>query len=190
MKRITQLENDMNKVQADLTISSEKLEKANKKNSDVSYRICFLDLKFDLKTTIDLIFMLNIDRSRRRRIAKESTRARREHGQDRGASHTRHPKAKRGHANGRRKWTVRGESLLLIIETRVNDCITTKSVRKSLEARNVSDIERIAQLEKAIKESQFIAEESERRFDETNKKVEVFESDLERTYERADSGEA
>ena len=44
MKRITQLENDMNKVQADLTISSEKLEKANKKNSDVSCRICFLDL--------------------------------------------------------------------------------------------------------------------------------------------------
>ncbi len=36
MKRITQLENDMNKVQADLTISSGKLEKANKKNSDVS----------------------------------------------------------------------------------------------------------------------------------------------------------
>ena len=54
----------------------------------------------------------------------------------------------------------------------------------------MSDIERIAQLEKAIKDSQLIAEESERRFDETNKKVEVFESDLERTYERADSGEA
>ena len=35
MKRITQLENDMNKVQADLEISSGKLEKANKKNSDV-----------------------------------------------------------------------------------------------------------------------------------------------------------
>ena len=64
------------------------------------------------------------------------------------------------------------------------------SVRKSLEARNVSDIDRIAQLEKAIKESQFIAEESERRYDETNKRVEVFESDLERTYDRADSGEA
>jgi len=42
MKRITQLENDMNKVQADLTISSEKLEKANKKNSDVSCRICLI----------------------------------------------------------------------------------------------------------------------------------------------------
>ncbi len=65
-----------------------------------------------------------------------------------------------------------------------------KSVRKSLEARNVSDIERLAQLEKGIKESQFIAEESERRYDETNKRVEVFESDLERTYDRADSGEA
>ena len=93
----------MNKVQADLTISSGKLEKANKKNSDVSCRICFLDLKFDLKMTIDFIFMLNKDRSRRRRIAKESTRARREHGQNGGASHTRHSKAKRGHANGRRK---------------------------------------------------------------------------------------
>ena len=56
--------------------------------------------------------------------------------------------------------------------------------------RNESDIVRIAQLEKAIKESQFIAEESERRFDETNKKVEMFDSDLERTYDRADSAEA
>ena len=64
------------------------------------------------------------------------------------------------------------------------------SVRKSLESRSVTDVERIAQLEKAIKESQFIAEESERRFDETNKKVEVMESDLERTYDRADSAEA
>ena len=45
-------------------------------------------------------------------------------------------------------------------------------------------------MEKGIKESQFIAEESERRYDETNKRVEVFESDLERTYDRADSGEA
>jgi hypothetical protein len=45
-------------------------------------------------------------------------------------------------------------------------------------------------LEKSIKESQFIAEESERRYDETNKKVEVMESDLERTYDRADSAEA
>ena len=53
-----------------------------------------------------------------------------------------------------------------------------------------ADIVRIAQLEKAIKESQFIAEESERRYDETNKRVEVFDSDLERTYDRADSGEA
>ena len=79
---------------------------------------------------------------------------------------------------------------MLILATRPNDCITTKSVRKSLEARNVSDIERIAQLEKAVKDTQFIAEESERRYDETNKKVEVFESDLERTYDRADSGEA
>ena len=42
MKRITQLENDMNKCQADLTVSSGKLEKANKKNSDVS--CVFLDL--------------------------------------------------------------------------------------------------------------------------------------------------
>ena len=64
------------------------------------------------------------------------------------------------------------------------------SVRKSLESRTASDNERIAQLEKGIKESQFIAEESERRFDETNKKVEVMESDLERTYDRADSAEA
>ncbi len=54
----------------------------------------------------------------------------------------------------------------------------------------MTDIERIAQLEKAVKDTQFIAEESERRYDETNKKVEVFESDLERTYDRADSGEA
>ncbi len=64
------------------------------------------------------------------------------------------------------------------------------SVRKSLEARNVTDLERIAQLEKSIKDFQLISEESERRFDETNKKVEVMESDLERAYERADSGEA
>ena len=56
--------------------------------------------------------------------------------------------------------------------------------------RNESDIVRIAQLEKSIKESQFIAEESERRYDETNKRVEVFDSDLERTYDRADSNEA
>jgi len=68
--------------------------------------------------------------------------------------------------------------------------LTIKSVRKSLEARSVTDIERLAQLEKAVKDTQFIAEESERRYDETNKKVEVFESDLERTYDRADSGEA
>ena len=68
--------------------------------------------------------------------------------------------------------------------------IHLKSVRKSLESRNVSDVERLAQLEKAIKDSQLIAEESERRFDETSKKVDVMESDLERTYERADSGEA
>ena len=68
--------------------------------------------------------------------------------------------------------------------------MSKKSVRKSLEARNVTDIERLAQLEKGVKDTQFIAEESERRYDETNKKVEVFESDLERTYERADSGEA
>ena len=36
MKRITQLERDMNTVQADLVVSQEKLEKANKKNADVS----------------------------------------------------------------------------------------------------------------------------------------------------------
>ena len=36
MKRITQLERDMNTVQADLAVSQEKLEKANKKNADVS----------------------------------------------------------------------------------------------------------------------------------------------------------
>jgi len=63
-------------------------------------------------------------------------------------------------------------------------------VRKSLESRTVTDNERIAQLEKSIKDFQLISEESERRFDETNKKVEVMESDLERAYERADSGEA
>ena len=63
-------------------------------------------------------------------------------------------------------------------------------MRKSLEARNVSDIERIAQLEKSIADSQLVAEDSERRFDEVNKRVEVMESDLERTYERADSAEA
>ena len=63
-------------------------------------------------------------------------------------------------------------------------------MRKSLEARTVTDIERIAQLEKQIKDSQLIAEASESRFDETTKKVEVMESDLERAYDRADSGEA
>ena len=63
-------------------------------------------------------------------------------------------------------------------------------MRKSLESRTVTDNERIAQLEKSIKDFQLISEESERRFDETNKKVEVMESDLERTYERADSAEA
>ena len=36
MKRITQLENDMNRVAAELAEKSEKLEKANKKNADVS----------------------------------------------------------------------------------------------------------------------------------------------------------
>ena len=36
MKRINQLERDMTQVQAELTVSQEKLEKANKKNSDVS----------------------------------------------------------------------------------------------------------------------------------------------------------
>jgi hypothetical protein len=66
----------------------------------------------------------------------------------------------------------------------------SKSVRKSLEARTVTDVERIAQLEKQIKDSQLIAEASESRFDETTKKVEVMESDLERAYDRADSGEA
>ena len=35
MKRINQLERDMNTVQAELAISGEKLEKANKKNADV-----------------------------------------------------------------------------------------------------------------------------------------------------------
>ncbi len=63
-------------------------------------------------------------------------------------------------------------------------------MRKSLEARTVTDVERIAQLEKQIKDSQLIAEASESRFDETTKKVEVMESDLERAYDRADSGEA
>ena len=54
----------------------------------------------------------------------------------------------------------------------------------------MTDLERIAQLEKAITDAQLVAEDSERRFDEVNKKVEVMESDLERTYERADTGEA
>ena len=36
MKRITQLENDMNRVASELAISTEKLEAANKKNSEVS----------------------------------------------------------------------------------------------------------------------------------------------------------
>ncbi len=37
MKRITQLENDMNRVASELAISTEKLEAANKKNSEVSW---------------------------------------------------------------------------------------------------------------------------------------------------------
>ena len=41
-------------------------------------------------------------------------------------------------------------------------------MRKSLEARNITDNERILQLEKGIGESQIIAEDAERRFDEVN----------------------
>jgi hypothetical protein len=78
----------------------------------------------------------------------------------------------------------------LIFKISVQTFSNSKSVRKSLEARTVTDVERIAQLEKQIKDSQLIAEASESRFDETTKKVEVMESDLERAYDRADSGEA
>ena len=37
MKRITQLENDMNRVASELAVNSEKLEAANKKNSEVNW---------------------------------------------------------------------------------------------------------------------------------------------------------
>ena len=36
MKRITQLENDMNNVSDQLSVNNEKLEKANKKTADVN----------------------------------------------------------------------------------------------------------------------------------------------------------
>ena len=39
-------------------------------------------------------------------------------------------------------------------------------MRKSLEARNITDNERIIQCEKSIAESQIIAEDAERRFDD------------------------
>jgi uncharacterized coiled-coil DUF342 family protein len=45
MKRITQLENDMNRVAGELAISSEKLEQANKKNSEVEADVSELQKK-------------------------------------------------------------------------------------------------------------------------------------------------
>lgn len=142
MKRITQLENDMNVVAAQLAVSTGKLETANKKNSDIEGEVAELQKKVQ-----------------EREESMDKT-----------------------------------EERLNLVTTKLNEAThagdESERVRKSLEARNVTDLERIAQLEKAITDAQLVAEDSERRFDEVNKKVEVMESDLERTYERADTGEA
>jgi uncharacterized coiled-coil protein SlyX len=44
MKRITQLENDMNRVASELAVNSEKLEAANKKNSEVRANIDMIQI--------------------------------------------------------------------------------------------------------------------------------------------------
>ena len=63
-------------------------------------------------------------------------------------------------------WRVLGMITILINKLLKTKTQTTKRGRKSLEARNIVDDERIALLEKQLAEAQIIAEDADRRYDE------------------------
>ena len=61
--------------------------------------------------------------------------------------------------------------------------------RQAFEHRYQQDLLKTADLERQLQEAQGVAEIADKRYDEVCKKVAVFESDLERNEERADSAE-
>ena len=61
--------------------------------------------------------------------------------------------------------------------------------RKFLEAKGFVDEERLSALEKALAEAQIIAEDADRRFDETSRRLHIMEVDLERVEDRAEAAE-
>jgi hypothetical protein len=58
-----------------------------------------------------------------------------------------------------------------------------------LEHRYQQDLLRITELEKQLAEAQIVAEVADKRYDEVCQKLAVFENDLERNEERADTAE-
>ena len=58
-----------------------------------------------------------------------------------------------------------------------------------MEHRYQQDLLRITELEKQLAEAQIVAEVADKRYDEVCQKLAVFENDLERNEERADTAE-
>merc|ERR1719369_2250262 len=79
-------------------------------------------------------------------------------------------------------------------EDRLNTCTTklaeashsadeSERMRKVLENRPLADEERMDALENQLKESRFLAEEADRKYDEVARKLAMVEADLERAEE-------
>ncbi|XP_043207012.1 tropomyosin-like isoform X1 [Amphibalanus amphitrite] len=62
-------------------------------------------------------------------------------------------------------------------------------MRKVLENCSLSDEERMDALESQLKETRFLAEEADRKYDEVARKVVLLENDLERAEQRAQTGQ-
>ena len=61
--------------------------------------------------------------------------------------------------------------------------------RQAIEHRYQQDLLKIADLERQVQEAQIVAEVADKRYDEVCQKCGVFEGDLERNEERADTAE-
>ena len=59
---------------------------------------------------------------------------------------------------------------------------------KVLENKALSDEARMESLENQLKDARILAEETDKKYDEVAKKLQLVESDLERAEERADTG--
>ena len=66
---------------------------------------------------------------------------------------------------------------------------TSEKARKGFEAQGIDDDEKIGNLEKAFVEAQSIADEADKRYDESSRRYAIMEVELERTEDRADAAE-